>query len=463
MATVKAKTHKDGTTAYEIRVSLGRDLNGKQILKYTTWAPEPGMTPAKIKKELERQKVLFEDACRNGEVLDKKTRFADVAAKWLSDNEKHHSPAYQKRARALLVRINAAIGHLRVGDIKPHHLQSFYDALETSGEKDIPGKAVSTTLLGTMKGRKMTRAALAAAAGVAPNTITMVCQGKAISEDSANKIASALGLDTDTVFKVTRTSEPLSAKTIQHHHRLISSILSYAVEQEIIASNPAQKAKAPKVPKKEAAYLDDKQALQVVEALAAAPLKWRTVIMILIYSGMRRGELCGLLWSDIDLEHGIVDISKANQYLPEKGIFEKDTKTDSSARVINIPLEMVELLQEYHRWQDDERAKAGSKWHNTGKVFTQDNGKPMHPDSITGWVANFREENSLPYFSPHSLRHTAATLLIMRGVPVKAVSARLGHANQNVTNAIYSHSIQTADALAAGTMADILSPDKKEK
>ena len=82
----------------------------------------------------------------------------------------------------------------------------------------------------------------------------------------------------------------------------------------------------------------------------------------------------------------------------------------------------------------------------------------MHPDSITAWTAKFREANNLPYFSPHTLRHTSATLLIMQGVPVKAVSARLGHANSNVTNMTYSHAIQTADAMASEVIGDVLKP-----
>ena len=119
---------------------------------------------------------------------------------------------------------------------------------------------------------------------------------------------------------------------------------------------------------------------------------------------------------------------------------------------------MFELLHEYRKWQLTERLKMGDRWHDTGKVFTQENGLAMHPDSITGWVTKFREANNLPHFSPHSLRHTSATLLIMQGAPVKAVSARLGHANQNTTNAIYSHAIKTADAMASDILGDVLRP-----
>lgn len=85
MATAKQKTHKDGSVSYEIRVSLGRDLNNKQILKYHTGTPEPAMTQRQIEKALEREKVLFEEKCRSGYVLDTATKFADYAEKWLEN------------------------------------------------------------------------------------------------------------------------------------------------------------------------------------------------------------------------------------------------------------------------------------------------------------------------------------------------------------------------------------------
>ena len=100
----------------------------------------------------------------------------------------------------------------------------------------------------------------------------------------------------------------------------------------------------------------------------------------------------------------------------------------------------------------------GDLWCNSGKVFTQEDGSPIHPDSITAWVKKFRMRHDLPEFTPHSLRHTNATLLIMSGIPVKAVSSRLGHSSQNVTNAIYSHAIQTVDAMASDIIEDVLKP-----
>jgi len=459
MATSKKRTHKDGSISFEIRVSLGRDINNKQILKYHTWEPAKGMTPKQIEKELERQKVLFEEKCRSGKVLDTNTKFAAFADRWLEMNRGKHSPGTQKLASDLLVRINAAIGHIPLGKLRPNHIQSFYSNLAECGVKNTEPVAVSSSLAELLKEKKITRAAMGETAGVSAVTITTACQGKNIKLSTAKKIAAALDMDVNKLFKVTEKQEALADKTLQRYYGMVSAILGAAVQMQAIPENPALRVMKPKGAKKEAPYLDDKEALRVVEALATAPLKWRTVIMLLLYSGMRRGEACGLVWDDLDFDNRLVHITKANQYLSGKGIFEKDTKNEPSNRVIKLPDEMFNMLREYKGWQAGERLKMGDRWQDSGKIFTQENGLPIHPSSITGWVREFREAHNLPHFTPHSLRHTSATLLIMQGVPVKAVSARLGHATQNTTNAVYSHAIQTVDAMASDVIGQVLGAD----
>ena len=456
MATIKSRKNKDGSTSYEIRVSLGRDINDKQILKYHTWMPEPAMTPRQIEKALEREKVMFEERCRSGHVLDTATKFADFADQWLKLNEGKHSPGYQTLATHLLVRINAGIGHIPIGKLKPHHIQEFYKNLAEDGVKKTEPSAVSDKLPTLLKEKKLTRATVSEAAEVSAVTVTTACQGKSVKLETAKKISAALDMEVSKLFKITERREPLADKTLRRYYSLVSAILGAAVQMQAIPDNPALRVIKPKGAKKEAAYLDDKQALQVMMALTTAPLKWRCATMLLLYSGMRRGELCGLTWGDLDFENKLVHITKANQYLPGMGVFEKDTKNQASTRVIKLPDEMFAMLVEYRGWQAGERLKMGDRWQDSGKVFTQENGQPIHPASVTGWVRAFREAHDLPHFTPHSLRHTSATLLIMQGVPVKAVSARLGHASQNTTNAVYSHAIQTVDAMASDVIGKVL-------
>ena len=120
---------KRGET-YRIRVSCGYDINGKQIMRSTTWDPDPGMTKKQIEKELQRQTVLFEEKCQTGQFLDGSIKFAEFAEQWFRDYAENQLRAKTvSRYRHLMKRINAAIGHMRLDKIQPQHLLSFYDNL----------------------------------------------------------------------------------------------------------------------------------------------------------------------------------------------------------------------------------------------------------------------------------------------------------------------------------------------
>jgi len=108
--------------------------------------------------------------------------------------------------------------------------------------------------------------------------------------------------------------------------------------------------------------------------------------------------------------------------------------------------------------QKEDQLRAGDKWVKTDRIFTQWNGEPIHPDSISGWFREFIQKTDLPQISIHSLRHTNITLLIAAGVPLRTVSYRAGHAQTSTTANIYSHAIRTADEMAADVLDDILKP-----
>ncbi len=233
--------------------------------------------------------------------------------------------------------------------------------------------------------------------------------------------------------------------------------MSTAVQWQVISSNPCQRVKPPKAERKEAEYLDEVQAFELLRCLENEPIIYKTLFTVILYSGMRRGEACGLEWSDIDLDNGIVDINKSSLYLPEKGIYDDDTKNATSRRVIKLPAPAVDTLKALKVYQAQERLKLGDQWHNTDKVFTRWNGEPIHPDTVTGWFKKFTERHNLPPVHVHSLRHTNATLLIFNGADIKTVSHRLGHADVATTGNIYTHAIKTADERAAEALTDIFS------
>ncbi len=165
----------------------------------------------------------------------------------------------------------------------------------------------------------------------------------------------------------------------------------------------------PKVQKKEASFLDESQVQKLLDLLDKEPITYRTMITLLLHTGMRRGELCGLEWNDIDLDAGLLDIQRSSLYLPEKGVFMDDTKNNSSKRVLKLTPDAVQLLRRYRSWQGRERLRLGDQWVDTWedhpRLFTTWNGKPLHPSTVTGWFHDFVERSGLPPVSIHSLRH----------------------------------------------------------
>lgn len=133
---------------------------------------------------------------------------------------------------------------------------------------------------------------------------------------------------TDKLFKLHTETTGLSSKTILHHHRLISSILAEATRDGLVPRNIADRnyMKAPKLEHSEAAFLDDEQARHVLELLDEEPLKWKTAMYLLIFSGMRRGELLGLEWKDIDFDNRVIHIKRTSQYVQNMGIITKSPK-----------------------------------------------------------------------------------------------------------------------------------------
>ena len=452
MATIKKRGN-----SYSIRVSCGYDMQGKQIVHSMTWKPEKGMTVKQMEKEAQRQAILFEEKCRQGLCLSNNIRFADFAEKWLVDYaEKQLKAKTIARYKDLLKRINQAIGHIKLSQLQPIHLLRFYDNLAENGIREDIKYKPTMHIIEVIDNSNMTKTALAKKANVSVNTLNQAYKQKNVSASSAKKISNALDCQIDFLFQQDTQNTKLSDKTIQHYHRLISSILQTAVQWQMILYNPCDRVKPPKVEQKESRFLDDVEVMELFHCLEKEETQYKTLITLLIYTGMRRGEILGLKWSDIDFKAKTIHIQRALLYLPSKGIFEDTTKTNSSQRIIKVADTALQLLKEQKRSQSIQHLQCGDQWQNLDYIFTGWNGKPMHPDSLTSWFKQFINKNHLPDVTIHSLRHTNASLLIANGVNITTVSKRLGHATTATTTKIYAHAIQSADEAASDTLQNIL-------
>lgn len=450
---------------YRIRVSAGYDSTGKQIMKSMTWKPSANLTQKQIDKELNRVAVEFETKVQNGSVLDSSIKYADFAEYWITEYaEKQLRPTTVEGYKYMLKRIIPAIGHIRLDKLQPKHLMEFYNNLQEGGIREDTKYTCIIDFREYLKTNNLTQVDVSNKAGVSIKTVYSISNGENITESSAIKVADMLHFPLDKLFKPTNDNDKkLAPKTILHHHRLISAMCENAVKWQIILYNPCDRVETPKIDKKEARYLDEYQAMELMSYLESEPLQYRVMITLLLYSGMRRGELCGLEWTDVDFDNCIVDINKSSLYTQNKGVYNDETKNVSSNRVIKIPPFVMQLIAEHKTAQSIERYQLGDQWIESNKLFTQWNGKPIHPTTISKWFSKFVKKNDLSDVTIHSLRHTNATLMIANGVDLRTVSKRLGHAQMSTTTDIYTHAIKTADERASDILGDILTVKKKDK
>lgn len=249
----------------------------------------------------------------------------------------------------------------------------------------------------------------------------------------------------------------LAERTILHHHRLISAILSDAVEWQLIISNPANRVKPPKAKKKDISHYNEEQLFVLLQKLDSEPINYRLMVYLAITGGLRRGEIMGLDWSDIDFEKKTLEVKKSSQYLPSHGVFLKDPKNESSKRILTLPTTTILLLLDFKAYQEESKSNAGDKWKESDRIFTAWNGEPAHPDTISGWFAEFIRKSKLPHITFHGLRHTNASLLIAEGLDLKTISTRLGHSTVSTTTDIYAHALRKPDIEAANKMEQLLS------
>lgn len=440
---------------YQIRVSCGYDITGKQLEKTMTYTPVVGMTKKQIEKEVSKIAFEFEQKCLNGLILDGNIKIAEFAEKWIKEHaEKQLKRKTVYRYKTLLPRINKAIGHIRLSKLQPFHLIEFYNNLSEEGiREDIRYKAVKD-IKALLSENNLTQIAFSKLSGVGVETLRSIAIGKNVTKKTVDKIQTAL--NDNTIFVVAEGKTKLADSTIKHYHAFLSSMLSSAVEWQMIPYNPCTRVKPPKVKEAKQSFLDNEQAIDFLIKLNDMPLKYRALTSVYIDTGARRGEILGLEWPDLIADKCLLKIDKESLYLPGIGIFDDTPKNESSERLIKISLETVKLLLEWKREQAKTRLLMGDQWKGSKKIFTSNSGGAMHPDTVTGWITAFAKENGFENIHPHSLRHTNATLLIANGTDIRTVANRLGHTKASTTTNIYSHALKMADEMAAEKLSEIL-------
>ena len=229
----------------------------------------------------------------------------------------------------------------------------------------------------------------------------------------------------------------------------------------MLSDNPCRHVTIPKGSKKKRHILTMDETQHFFELLDEhAPIKWKAFFTLIIYSGMRRGEMLGLEWHDIDFATGMIHIERSSNYTKARGIYTDTPKTENSVRYIKVPMHVIEVLKEFKLWQEEESKRIGSKWETTDRLFTKWNGSPMNLQSPYGWLKEFCEEHNFPFYGIHQFRHLHTSLLIGAGIDPTTVSGVLGHAQVSTTLNLYSHMFRENQVRACDAVANALSFNK---
>ena len=362
MAQIVKRKNKNGSTSYLFRVSTGYDRNGKQVTTSRTFTPPPTLTGLKLEKEVRRRADEFEREVHNGLALDADMKLDDLIDRWFSEYiDKKCKPKTGVEYRYLRPRISAALGHMRVNQIRPSHLMAFYSSLEEAGARRDSVYLATPALLKELPRGK--RQETAKAAGVGGRTMTCVCNGTPVSRASAEKVARAAGVIFSKAFtEQAKEGGKLNGNTVQHYHRMLSSVFTKAVQWGLVPENPCKRAEAPKAEEIDVQALEELDVAKLLDALQDAPTQFSVITQLALFTGARRGEICGLRWSDVDLDAGTISIERTLQYIPGKGTVFTSPKTKRSRRCIKMGVDCVQLLQEYRKHQKAERFKIGSEW-----------------------------------------------------------------------------------------------------
>jgi integrase len=244
---------------------------------------------------------------------------------------------------------------------------------------------------------------------------------------------------------------PLAPRTVLHVHRTLSKALKQAHDDGMIPRNPAGSVKPPRPRKEEIRPLDPEQVRNLFDAADSAEDRNAPLYVLAVTAGLRRGELLGLRWEDVDLEAGSLQVRRT---LSEpKGGFIFEAPKSGKGRLIRLTRKAQSALKAHRKRQLEERMERAGLWQENGLIFPSRVGTPMSGGNLTRAFKAALRRAGLPNTSRfHDMRHTCATLLLRQGVNPKYVSDLLGHADVSLTLNVYSHVLPDMGDAAAGAM-----------
>jgi integrase len=369
---MQGSIRKRGNGRWEIQIYIGKDEKGRYRRRYFQF------TGSKREAEVELRRRIRE--LESGVEHEKgKLTVIDYLNRYLGEREPSLRPKTMEGYRdSLRKHIAPALGHLRLKQLTPLHLQGYYrEKLKT-----------------------------------------------------------------------------LSGQSVRHHHNLLARALKQAVRWGYLAANPAERVEPPVANPPEMRVLDAAALKIVLEAARSSRLY--PAFLLAISAGLRRGEVLGLRWQDLDLESGLLQVRQTLVRVRGQGCLFQAPKTKKSRRPILLPEGVLAELRLVRQRQEDDRERLGPVFRAHGLVLCKEDGTPYAPESINDAWAALTANAGVERVRFHDLRHSCATYLLAKGVHPKIVADRLGHSTVKLTLYTYSHFVPHMQLEAAEYTDDLL-------
>lgn len=376
---MKGTLRRKTAETWQLRVFRGYDEHGKQLCDYHT-------IHAKTKREAEaEQRRILHALDTGGYAEPSRLTVGDYLESWLRDYAANNVSPYTLDRYESIVRkhLIPALGSVRMNQLTPVRIERYYATALESGRLTHPRKR----------------------------------------PEDGSKTPPPRGLDPQTVVK---------------HHRVLRTSLKRAVRLGLLVANPCDRVDPPKLPRTEMKALDE---IGTERLLAAARTSncpsLYVAVLLAANTGMRRGEVLGLRWSDLDFDAGVLHVRRTLQRSKNSVVF-GEPKSAASRRMLSLDEETLSELKSHKVRQSQTRLALGIGWQDNDLVCPGRCGEPWHPNMLTREFQRLRDRNGLS-LRFHDLRHSHAAQLIRTGAPAKVIQERLGHASAGFTLSTYGH------------------------
>ncbi len=470
MPYIKITTNKKGKFVARIQV-LTKDIKtGKNKLAVKRIHNNENLTEAKFKKYVEKFSLIFEEEVRNAyeeqteHLKSNVLTFSKLANEFVNNVRLHLSQNYYEKALETIKRFNSYLTERQLKDvpineIKVRDIQLFLNSFTTYSRKQLRVK-LKRPLPSNLNFRLLDREKILNKG----SAYKMRFHNDSIPKENALKLCQFCGLNFNNYFDELKTVKPYSVETIKGYRKILRTIFNEAIRYDWITKNPVCATKIgagnnnsmliPISEKEVFTYNEVKQFLESLEKLNKSEINKKVTLKTMLLTGIRKGEMSGLRWSDINLENKTIHIQRNRLYSAEKGTYEKEPKTRTSVRNIPIPDTLVDDLREYYKWFKEADKSFDTKLdeYYIASTITRE---PAPTSAPYNWLCDFLRKYKLKHLGCHGLRHTYCSLLLSQNVPIQTVSKYMGHSDSTVTLKVYSHFIPDTQDKVLGVLNNL--------